>query len=421
MKIAIVAVGSRGDVQPAIAFGLGLQEAGHEVKILAGIESEDFVKRYGLAYGALPLNVFEMLQSGPGLNWMEVGSKSPLEEVNAMKALFDAHGMEVARCIVEEVRGSDVLMSGFQGCAYTHSVAEFLGIPHLIAFLQPWQMTRQGTAIMHPIMARRNTALNLVSGLVTEWGLWQMYKETIEAFRTELGLSPMRLRGVREIVRQSPALCGFSAHLVPQPEDWNEQTHITGFWFLDGDEEYTPPEDLVAFINAGEAPVYIGFGSMSSPDAQGTTQLFLNAVEQVGCRAIISKGWAGYNADEVPDNVYMLQTSVSHEWLFPQMAGLVHHGGAGTTANGLRAGVPAAIVPHIVDQGFWGRRLDELGAGTEPIPRHKLTSDQLANAIHKLTTDNSLQVNAAELSERIREENGVRSAVNSFEILISRL
>jgi sterol 3beta-glucosyltransferase len=211
-----------------------------------------------------------------------------------------------------------------------------------------------------------------------------------------------------------PLLYGFSPHVVPRPADWPPNHHVTGYWFLDPDDGWQPPADLAAFLAAGPPPVYIGFGSMANRDPAEAAQIMLDALAQSGQRGVIASGWGGLTPSDLPDRVHML-SSIPHSWLFPRMAAVVHHGGAGTTAAGLRAGVPSIIVPFFGDQPFWGRRVAELGVGPVPIPRRKLTASALADAITRAVTDPAMRARAAALGEQIRAEDGIAAAAAHIE------
>jgi UDP:flavonoid glycosyltransferase YjiC (YdhE family) len=205
-------------------------------------------------------------------------------------------------------------------------------------------------------------------------------------------------------------LYGYSPHVIPPPPDWGADTHVTGYWFLDPPSGWTPPPALHEFLAAGPPPVYVGFGSMSSRNPQATAKLVLDALGAAGQRAVLLAGWSGLRPADLPDSVLMVD-SVPFAWLFPRMAAVVHHGGAGTTAAGLRAGVPSIVVPFFGDQPYWGRRVAELGVGPAPIPRKRLTVEVLAGAIDRAVTDPVLRRRAAELGVRIRVEDGVARAV----------
>jgi len=152
---------------------------------------------------------------------------------------------------------------------------------------------------------------------------------------------------------------------------------------------------------------------MSSRDPQATTELVLRALRQTNQRAIVASGWGGMCRDHLPAEVFMIE-SIPHTWLFPRMAAVVHHGGVGTTAAGLRAGVPSIVVPFFGDQPFWGQRVAALGVGPTPIPRKQLTTDKLAQAIQVALTDQTMRQHAAGLGSQIRMEDGVGTAVSAI-------
>jgi UDP:flavonoid glycosyltransferase YjiC (YdhE family) len=229
-----------------------------------------------------------------------------------------------------------------------------------------------------------------------------------------LGLSPHSAASSARALRSLPAVYGFSRYVIPPPSDWGEHKHVTGYWFLD--EPWQPPDDLKHFLEHGDPPVYIGFGSMSAHHPQQTLELIFRALEHSGQRGVIARGWSRAKTVATPERVYILDKA-PHGWLFPRMAGVVHHGGAGTTAAGLRAGVPTFIIPHMADQPYWGRRVYELGVGVKPVARHKLTADVLAEGIRQVVSDMKMREAAASLGEKIRSENGVENAVQVIERL----
>ncbi|HSL45414.1 MAG TPA: glycosyltransferase, partial [Anaerolineales bacterium] len=212
------------------------------------------------------------------------------------------------------------------------------------------------------------------------------------------------------ILSSTPLLGAYSPMVIPHPSDWSDQVHITGYWFQKDLSEWYPSDELHSFLEKGEPPVYVGFGSMGGRNPEGFAAIVLEALVKSGQRGLLLTGWGGMNVMRVPDNVFVLN-SAPHSWLFPRMAAVVHHGGAGTTAEGLRAGVPTVIVPFIVDQRFWGERIKALGVGPDPIPAKKLTADQLAAAIRVAITDSKMRVWATALGKTIRAEDGVGNAV----------
>ena len=263
--------------------------------------------------------------------------------------------------------------------------------------------------------------LNRLSQHLTRQILWQVARPADNIARQKvLGLRKAPFFGPyrSEILNRYPVLYGFSPAVIPRPEDWNnDQVRITGFWELPPEDDWSPPEGLQDFLDAGPPPVYIGFGSMSATDPHATARTVFQALARTGLRAVLSTGWEGLAADELPDDVYMVR-DVPHSWLFPRMRAVAHHGGAGTTAAGLTAGVPSVIVPHHGDQPWWGRQVARLGAGPDPVPRRRLTAGALAAALIRATTDTVMISAAAALGERIRAEDGVGQAVEFLRTML---
>jgi UDP:flavonoid glycosyltransferase YjiC (YdhE family) len=197
--------------------------------------------------------------------------------------------------------------------------------------------------------------------------------------------------------------------VLPKPHDWGDHLHITGYWFME-EATYQPQTELVRFLESGSRPVYIGFGSMLDQEATQTTRIVLEALDITGQRAILHGGWSELGHQALPDTVLRV-ADIPHNWLFPRMAAVVHHGGAGTTAAGLRAGVPSVIVPYFGDQPFWARRVHQMGAGPTPIPRLKLTASKLAHALLEAMQDQNILQTSAKVGAEIQAENGVQNAV----------
>jgi UDP:flavonoid glycosyltransferase YjiC (YdhE family) len=201
--------------------------------------------------------------------------------------------------------------------------------------------------------------------------------------------------------------------LIPKPKDWGPHIDISGFYFLSLATNYTPAEDLKAFLEAGPPPVYIGFGSIVVDDPNAMTKLIFDAVKITGQRALVSKGWGGFgDSFAIPDGVFMLG-NVPHDWLFKHVSCVVHHGGAGTTAAGIALGRPTVVVPFFGDQPFWGSMVARAGAGPNPVPYKTLTAEKLAAAINKALEPASLD-RAAELSAKISQEKGAEVGAASF-------
>ncbi|GAA0162007.1 glycosyltransferase [Lithospermum erythrorhizon] len=205
----------------------------------------------------------------------------------------------------------------------------------------------------------------------------------------------------------------WSPHLVPKPKDWGPKVDVVGFCFLDLASNYDPPEALVKWLKAGPKPIYIGFGSLPVQEPEKMTQTIVEALRKTGQRGIINKGWGGLgNLAEPVDYVYLLD-NVPHDWLFLQCASVVHHGGAGTTAAGLKAACPTTIVPFFGDQPFWGERVHARGVGPAPIPIDEFSLPKLVAAI-EFMLDPKVKERAIELAKQMENEDGVEGAVKAF-------
>lgn len=240
--------------------------------------------------------------------------------------------------------------------------------------------------------------------------------DLVNHFRIKtLGLEPVStLWAPGQLYRlKVPYTYMWSPGLVPKPQDWGPEIDIAGFVFLDLASSFTPPEDLVKFLDDGEPPVYIGFGSIVVDDPDRFTKMIFEAVKMAGVRALVSKGWGGLGDDNVPDGIYMLENT-PHDWLFPRVEAVVHHGGAGTTAIGLKCGKPTMIVPFFGDQQFWGSMIGNAGAGADPVPYKNLTTEKLAEGIKQLLTDEA-RAAAGKIAQDIEKEgDGAQNAVKSF-------
>jgi sterol 3beta-glucosyltransferase len=411
-RIVIIAAGTRGDVQPAIALGIALRSAGYAVRVLAGVGFAPWIERHGLEAAPSSVDMQAVMSSRGGRDWVERGHDQ-LAQRRLMRALLDEFGPTLIREAWEATQGADAVIGSFTSDAYSVTFGEKLGIPVLSAPLQPTLLaTRDGRAMTSAPFPGRVSRLNAWFGRsILEPFPWGLYGEHVNAFRGSIGLPPQTRRENIAARRRMTILHGVSRHVMPLPADWSSNIHVAGYWFLDEGNDLRPPVELEAFLADGPPPVAIGFGSMTGGDPEGLTRLLLDAVAAAGQRAVLLGGWAGIGTVPLPATVRAVE-SVPHDWLFPRMAGVVHHGGAGTTAAGLRAGVPNVIVPAMADQPYWGRRVRALGAGPEPIPRHRLTAAALTRAIQVATSDADVRSAATRLGGAIRAEDGPGVAVD---------
>jgi sterol 3beta-glucosyltransferase len=412
MRIAIIAPGSRGDVQPYIALGKGLDNAGHAVRLVTHQNFKALVNSNGLEFWPVEGSVQDIAQSKEMRELLEKGNFLAVMSQMAKEAQRGA--LNFAEGGLAACRGVDAVLAGLGGLFVGLALAEKLGLAFLQAYYIPFTPTRAYPSFLFPrLPSWLGGFLNRLSYHLARQVIWQGFRSADRMVRQKvLGLPAAPFWGPYKSDRllRCPILYGFSPSVISKPSDWDENTHVAGYWFLDPPVDWQPPRALVEFLQAGPPPVYVGFGSMSSRKPQETANLVLQALARTQQRAIMLSGWGGMSKASNPDTVYMLD-SIPFSWLFPRVAAVVHHGGAGTTAVGLRAGVPSIVIPFFGDQFYWGQRVAALGAGPEPIPRKKLTSERLAQAIHNALTDQSMRQRAATLGSKIQAEDGIASAV----------
>ncbi len=409
MKISVVASGTRGDVQPYLALSKGLQDAGYSIRLLASENFEELVSQTGVAFGSMGMGAEERIQSEEWRKVIEGGNF--LKVLGQMQSEMKNAAAELAPKLPPLLEGSDLIITGMAGLGGIFSIADRYNIPVIQAYVVPFAPTQEFATPLVPSLPF-GKILNPLSYHVMHQMFWQGTKSVDIEVRKLLGLPKPPFWGPFGSLarRQMPTLYGYSRHVLPRPQDWRPEYHVTGYWFLDEATGWQPPADLVDFLDAGEAPVYIGFGSMGSRNPAEAGRIALDALERSGRRGVLASGWGGLKPASVPDTVHLI-SSLPHSWLFPRMAAVVHHGGAGTTAAGLRAGIPSVITPFGMDQPFWGRRLADLGVGPQPIPRKRLTDERLADAITEAVTDPAIRRRARELGEKIRNEDGIANAV----------
>ncbi|MFN8528288.1 MAG: glycosyltransferase [Anaerolineae bacterium] len=411
MHITIIALGTRGDVQPMLALGSGLQSAGHEVRIIAGNNFGTWVRAHGFDFVGCG-DMAELMSTPTGIRWAE-SSDNPFRQLGLMRDILNAHLDELVDPIIEYGSQTDLLLPGFISEPFVRSVSQRFGIPMIQLLLQPFFSTRSYAATL-TALTRFDSPLNRFSGATTQRLMFNVGREALNKTRAKLGLPPDTFRTTVKANKCFPTIYGFSRYVVPMPDELPPiKRNVAGYWFFD-EPEWEPPAALVDFLSAGDPPVYVGFGSMIASDPKTTFDLISDALEKAGRRGVVATGWSGAEFEETPNHVYALDKA-PHGWLFPRMAAVIHHGGAGTTGAALRAGVPSLVIPHMTDQPYWARRTYDLGVGVRPIPRHRITLDRLAARIRKATSDPAIHDRAAHLGELIRAEDGIGNAVQWIE------
>jgi UDP:flavonoid glycosyltransferase YjiC (YdhE family) len=391
MRIALAVEGTRGDVGPMLALGASLEAAGHEVVVCAPPDFGSEVEERGMEFRPVGTHVRAYLTTHADA-LASGGLKAFREGVRYVRACVRAQ----FRSLPEATQDADRLIGAGVQLAGP-SAAALQGIPYqYVTYCPALLPSEEHAPVLLPLQALPRWANRLLwrAALVLHDG---MLRGEINRQRTRLGLAPVK-NVYPHILTERPVLAA-DEELAPRPEDcpFNVQ-QIRCLHPLDG---APPPPKLQSFLDQGSPPVYLGFGSMTDPDPAKTTQEILGAVTALGCRALISRGWAGFGDGPLPEGV-MAIGSVSHAELFPKLAAIVHHGGAGTTTTAARAGVPQILVPHVLDQFYWARRVALLGLGPPPVPRNRFSGARLAAALSMTLDNETLRERARSLGERLR-------------------
>jgi sterol 3beta-glucosyltransferase len=409
MRITIAAIGSRGDIQPYIALGAGLQRAGYEVSLSAPAMFRELIAAYGLRHLPVSVNPKQIVEHPS----MQAASRSG-NPFLLIRSMF-REGLPLIRTYLEEVYANcqecdAVILTQIPYGAY--DAAEKRNIPCIQAGLGPVYPTAAFPMIGLNFPNLRVGFINRFTYGLMDQAFWQFFRPIQNAWRKEkLGLPPLPMGGPAGKIRESaPTVLGYSPSVIPSPADWPATVRATGYWFLNEPPGWQPPAGLTAFLDAGPAPVYVGFGSMPDKDARQMTQLIFDALRVCGQRCVLLSGWSGLGREQLPDTVYPLD-SIPHSWLFPRMAAVVHHGGAGTTAAGLRSGVPSILTPYTADQFLWAREVERLGVGPKSVSYHALTAGKLAGMIRQALTEPGMRERAAAFGRRMEAEHGVATAV----------
>lgn len=425
MKVLIITFGSRGDVQPYVALGRGLQAAGHRVTLCTAARFESFIREHDLEYGYMTDEFLQLIETDLGRNIIEKASgiggiiHSVLKMLKYLKPITQKMIMdswETAKAVEPDLI---IFHPKILGAA---AIAEKLGIPVVMANLQPIMVPTAEFPMAGMPSRSLGKRYNRATYRLVQAGL-NMYRKTVNDFRQNtLHLDPVPKSSNMLCTAGGepiPILHGYSPHVVPRPNDWPEQATVNGYWFLEPEASWQPSARLKSFLDAGEAPVYIGFGSMAGRNPRKLAQIAIEALTQAKLRGILATGWGGLEAEDLPEHILKIEDA-PHEWLFPRTAAMVHHGGAGTTGAALRAGKPMTICPFIADQPFWGDHIHALGVGPKAIPQKKLTVQKLTRALQDMMHDTSMRDRAEELGRVIRDENGVESSVELIEGIFQR-
>ncbi|XP_008789528.1 sterol 3-beta-glucosyltransferase UGT80A2-like [Phoenix dactylifera] len=417
LQIVILIVGTRGDVQPFVSIGKRLQDYGHRVRLATHGNFKDFVLTAGLEFyplGGDPKVLAEYMVKNKGF-LPSSPSEIPIQRKQIKEIIYSL----LPACKDPDVDSgipfkADAIIANPPAYGHTH-VAEALKVPIHIFFTMPWTPTSE---FPHPLSRVKQPAGYRISYQIVDSMIWLGIRDMINDFRKrKLKLRPITFlsgtQGRHDTASDVPHGYIWSPHLVPKPKDWGPKVDVVGFCFLDLASNYEPPESLLKWIEAGGKPIYVGFGSLPVQEPEKMTEIIVEALEITGQRGIINRGWGGLgNLAEPKEHVYLLD-NVPHDWLFLQCKAVVHHGGAGTTAAGLKAACPTTVVPFFGDQPFWGDRVHARGVGPPPIPVGQFTLSRLVDAI-KFMLDEKVKERAVELAKAMESEDGVTEAVKAF-------
>lgn len=422
-RLALLALGSRGDVQPFIALGLRLRERGYHVRVLAIEDYAELVESYGLEFAPLVGRAADLMDRELVYQLLEGASNPVLVGYRFLQSIRPLFRQLMADCWAA-CQDVDGIVASTLGQHVAASLVERRPMPLVMAHFHPNSQTRFWPDKSFPALPAQipgRELYNLLSYPLADHGLWQLLGLVLnEARRSVLdlpSLGPLALwRRTRTF--KPPTLYGYSRHVAPAPPDWSRDEAITGYWFVERPVDWQPPAELVAFLAAGPPPVYIGFGSiLLGRNADRVTNEIVAALRQTGQRGILFRGWGDMGNIALPPDVLLID-AVPHDWLFPQVAAVVHHGGAGTTAATLRAGVPSVVVPAFGDMTFWAARVAALGVGPAPITRANLNATTLAAALRLATSDQNMRQRAAILGQRIVAEYGAERAAVLIEQML---
>lgn len=412
--VAIFTLGTLGDVRPCIALGQGLARQGYAVRIVTSANFAALVQAAGLDFKPLSGDFHALLE---GHRELSEHGLDPL----AVARTFRRQLAVWASDWVDQAQAATVDAGLLIGVGMVTLLAEALAQAHRLPFvqaqLQPLSPSRQlPPMLLTPRWPRMPGTLSLAAYQLLRLAVWQVLRPAIDQrVRMPLGLRPYAWRGPYFDRRdgRDRILYGFSEQLLPRPTDWPDDARVTGYWFADA-PPWQPPQDLQDFLDTGDKPVYIGFGSMVSAAAESFTATVLAAVRVSGRRAVLATGWGGLQASPQHhhEHICFIQQA-PHDWLLPRVSAAVHHGGAGTTAATARAGIPSVVVPFYGDQPFWAACLTRQGVAPPALRRRGLGTAALAQAIEAAHAP-SMQARATALGHRLRREDGVAAAIDQL-------
>ncbi|MFC9501255.1 glycosyltransferase [Streptomyces sp. NPDC056982] len=415
MRIQVITVGSTGSVAPYTGLAHRLLAEGHTVEIVTHAKFAPMVACCGLRMEPLEADPFESLigahsrlsSAGHPSNALRSPRREALRSLRSLRSLVRTTEQAMLS-LVDAIHAAvdpkaDLILLSTMAAPIGAAIARYHRIPTMGVYLQPDVPTTEFAPCTMAWQSPGRT--NLLRGHAANALFDTLYRTANRAVHARLGVdhrSAHRLRSVRER-SQWPIWHGYSPWVVPRPADWRPGLHVAGYWWPHECPNWQPPTLVRDFLAAGPPPVLIGFGSMMPGNPEELGQIAAQALRRAGLRGVVQSGWAGLS---VVDDDIITVDEIPHSWLMPLTAAVVHHAGAGTTAAGLRAGVPAVPVPVMTDQPWWAARLMRLGVSAEALPCTELTAARLADALTRTTQDRALSRNAAAAAVRLAQEDG---------------
>ena len=412
MNITILTYGSRGDVQPFLPLSLGLMARGHSVKLAAPSRFRELVEGYAVPFHPLPGEPEDLSRrlNDVGYNFIKMVREMMDHAVDI--------GAEMLRQTEEACADADLIIHTFAHTVGAHTLAREKNIPDI--HIQTFPMfTPTGDYPNVTMPDLKLQALNRFTHILSKKITWWTSSFGYEQVRRRMGLPNRKLYFPFDndpLRPPTPILCAWSPSILPPSSDWGPNVYVTGYYFFNDDTSYKPSFELTSFLDAGKPPICVTFGSMVNRDAKRINNIVGEALMKTNNRGIILSGWS--EVDEAADNNMLYLNAVPHNWLLPRCKMIIHHGGAGTTSAGLRAGIPNVVVPFTADQPFWGRRVYAIGVGSKPIYVNQLSVEKLTHAIVE-AEGKAIRKQAQIVGTRTRSEDGVKYAVSLIEAALT--
>ena len=408
MNLTMLTIGSTGDVKPFLILGSELHARGHQVTIATFSRFQSQVESAHLCFFQLSGDA-EYLMA----NLMAPG-KSGISYLSRLEKGIKAVAPRLLQDMCASCEHADAIICNFFGSVY-YSVAEKYSIPCIQTHYFPMDPSRDFPI---PVLQHQHLGgfLNQSSFMLGYLMIGAVERRYLGDWRKQNKLSKRKIQSKPDYQVSGhpiPVIYAVSPSVLPRPVDWGPHIHLSGFWFDDHPAIVSPPADLKRFLEAGDKPVYIGFGSMNAGNMQRLMAIVLRAVHASGLRAVIQLGWSGLKMTSTRQVFFA--DYVPHDWLFSKVCAVVHHGGAGTTAAGLLHGLPTLVIPFSGDQSFWGNRIYQLGCGPKPIQRNSITVHRLTRGLQLLTGTPAYQQAASEMSRRLQSEHGAKKAADLIE------